>query len=117
MNPGRELDALIAEKVFGLKTENYGYFLVERVDPSNIKGIYPIDYLIPEYSTSIGAAWEVVDKLQDYSFILQTLDRTWQARFGVHWGRSDTAPHAVCLAALKAVGASCKSYDKNMELE
>lgn len=65
--------------------------------------------VVPCYSTDIRDAWEVVEKLADM------LDRTlrecssgWE--FGgrksdgtVVWGQADTAPLAICLAALEAV--------------
>lgn len=112
MKPGRELDALIAEKVFGaVRTQEkfQGYVPIPG-DPVYYSEVYKyptgVNYLIddpknrhgmmggvPHYSTDISAAWEVVEKLnKQYSFHLNTK------------GSADTAPHAICLAALKAVG-------------
>lgn len=107
MNPGRELDALIAEKVMGLEIVHLG-------EPSKpfVKNFTGTSEPT-EYSTDIAAAWEVVERLKDsehaFGFEL-TQDQgelcEWLAYFGE--GRfkaeSETAPHAICLAALKAVG-------------
>ena len=100
MEAGRELDALVAEKVMGAKV-----VFVENV---------------PYYSTDIAAAWEVVNHLlchgwdEKYFFRLHydNVD-LWDASFYKEsssdgggpdvWGTADTAPLAICLAALKAV--------------
>lgn len=52
MPAGRELDALIAEKVMGL-------VLVEYDGALRIRSEHPI----PKYSMEMGAAWEVVDHM------------------------------------------------------
>lgn len=111
----RELDTLVAEKVMGFqrhKTEPYW------VTPSG-------DYLHTfKPSTDIAAAWSVVEKL-NYSGDKYTRDfflqkecielspRRWQwfawfrkdsADQGIEYSaEADTAPLAICLAALKAV--------------
>lgn len=92
MNAGRELDALIAEKVMG--------------DPLQLKmALGP-----RHYSTDIAAAWEVVEKLRTakYELLICTFSGKWSVDV-LHTGKSidvanaDTAPHAICLAALNAV--------------
>lgn len=119
MEPGRELDALIAEKVMGCRPE------------ADTSGDGPVcgcidrshsDKLgwLKEYSTDIAAAWEVVEKLRSPSkmfFEIRFEDKCWSAQFYTakasvelvrRWygtGLLDSAPHAICLAALKAVGA------------
>ena len=104
----RKLDALVAEKVMGM--------------PRAI-----VDALAlgpPAYSTSIADAWDVVEKL-DTPGPFWTIesprgvmdDTKWSAhyipvptkfggsgRLGV--GEADSAPLAICIAALKAVGVS-----------
>lgn len=96
MNPGRELDAFIATKVMGL-------------DLSSKFSIFP------RYSESISAAWEVVEKLrfkqiklielQDISGDEPDNEAHFYCRFGAMGkATASTAPHAICLAALKAVG-------------
>lgn len=104
MKPGLELDALIAEKVFGLK-------LGEHDSPSDIQ----------YYSTDIVQAWKIVEKhvnegkwlgIEFYPTIGLNRDGL---PYEAHWRVSgmtsyehriiaDTAAHAICLGALKAVG-------------
>jgi len=118
MNAGRELDALIAEKVMGWHNNE--------ANPSQ-PGMWGInDYRedgtpvlmpdFPAYSEDIAAAWEVVEKIKRNGFKLQFDYDTWIAYWSHEdflcgseealepFGRADTAPHAICLAALKAVG-------------
>lgn len=96
----RELDALVAEKVFNQK---YKVAIWE----------------MPYYSRDIAAAWEVVEKIielypdlpfgVEYSFCGTSEGYKWYAElnpepdFGPKY-MADTAPKAICLAALKAVG-------------
>jgi hypothetical protein len=104
VKPGPELDALVAEKVLGWN---------------------PLCTGVPDFSTDIADAWQVVEwvwPLVDvgsgggtYRFQLQRSDapgRPWvcelstdpQGDFRTHKiGRGETAPHAICLAALRAV--------------
>lgn len=109
MKPSRELDALVAEKVMGMSTER------------RLRDI-------PEYSTDVAAAWQVVEKLkwaepelswsdEQHAWCLylnkKPLD-IWQPEWSggclylkktlVIWPTAPTAPHAICLAALRAVG-------------
>lgn len=67
------------------------------------------------YSTDIAAAWEVVEKLQLFNHPISlskekngwSVNRLDEHSPGYDEGLSDgckTAPHAICLAALKAVG-------------
>lgn len=98
MKPGRELDALVAEKVMGW-TEVCGY-------EGEYKGYWKI---LPKYSTDIAAAWAVVElPLFDGWAIGRNASGKWEVfnpwenNFVV--SVADTAPHAICLAALKAVG-------------
>ena len=95
MKPGRELDKLIARKVLKLKDE-HGFF---------------IELDCPHYSTDIKAAWEIVDKLGEhpgyYDLYLAGHSTQWRARFeeqDTHTAKGETPAHAICLAALKAVG-------------
>jgi hypothetical protein len=122
MKPGRELDAIIAEKVMG--------------EPDIIK--VTSDYVgaelnwpVPQYSTSIAAAWEVVEALQKRfqrtinpatdGFLIQwhieqNLNKDLSSDYYVRFefesnkyeseiARASSLPHAICLAALKAVDA------------
>ena len=110
LKPGRELDALIAEKIFGWS-----------LDPNRASddicwlmppGGWHVAKSVPQYSTDIAAAMEVVEKLSEYGWhfsLTRTADGSVVAFFHKDWFRRnekliETAPHAICLAALKAVG-------------
>jgi hypothetical protein len=119
------LDVLIADKVFGCKPkrgpdDDYhctcpsNPFLgaphaeAEEDDDSNI----PTTNLLM-YSTHISAAWQVVEKMQanDWAVIIDNMKDSlgnWQVQFEKNENakscEAGTAPHAICLAALKAVG-------------
>jgi hypothetical protein len=70
---------------------------------------WPVE--VPAYSTDIAAAWEVVDAIR-YKHgggLLELYHNgtdTWAARFDeeARLTTCDTAPHTICLAALKVVG-------------
>lgn len=111
MQPGKELDKLIAEKVMGW-SDLYGdgsYLVPAQGDKEQYmlrEGFNP--------STNIEDAWKVVEKLD-----LLGGDRRLIKRRGVYEitdisqqghgyreciGSGKTAPHAICLAALRAIG-------------
>lgn len=122
MKPGRELDALIATKIFGwyFKKMPTGKMLLP---PDNDERKYfaavwdenGIPGYLPEYSTDISAAWEVVEKLNEkfevsilldingfaniYLFLPQNL--FYDAEFEVE--NYTSLPEAVCKVALMAV--------------
>lgn len=104
---GRELDALVAEKVMGWTN------ILDRMGVPPNHG--PWSHRVPSYSTDLGAAWTVVEKLIATGHIIELSNRrsgtwkigTWQFQtFGkLSVGAdADTAPLAICRAALKAVG-------------
>jgi len=69
MPAGRELDALVAEKVMG-------WTQVHRVDSTgDLCGVpsrgAPPSYLLPRYSTDIAAAWKVIEKLRQLQFTVR----------------------------------------------
>lgn len=118
MPAGREMDSLIAERVMGWTVfygEHNGYDLLD----DEIANGYPPDeepegvpFEIPNYSTDIAAAWEVVEKMKNYLFVCgRTDDGIWEAYFfPVNSGigklseaHGDTAPSAICRAALKTM--------------
>ena len=124
MNAGRELDALVAEKVMGWvwMKEVSTIFLFERtllpplfeskVDHSG-DDAFIIMPEIPDYSTDIAEAWEVVEKLKHLAFNVHHRYNTgvWTAYFtdgeelfACAEDITGEAPLAICLAALKAVG-------------
>jgi hypothetical protein len=100
---GRELDALVAEKVMGYKTAPIPDG--ETANP-------------PNFSTDITAAWQVVEKMRERGYRLGL--RTWvrsaegeavfvdpkRERASEGNGAFDASvPLAICIAALRAVGA------------
>lgn len=120
MKPGRELDALVAKKVMGWTKHRRA--AGEDVDysfnwvPPEFRGDVAYWRPLPRYSEDIAAAWVVVSKLPCAHLAVEWRDgRGWEAWFAiwdsvkqdadVYEGLGDTAPHAICLAALKAVGA------------
>jgi len=116
----REIDALIAEHVMGWK----GVAPVSAcvLDMAGINPEYPqVPQIVPYYSTDIAAAWEVVERLStefyhSWSLHLNNGRQYHEFKFvppkemasgtigPSHWVESDTAPLAICLAALKAKG-------------
>lgn len=107
MKPGLELSALIAEKVMGWNRKPHKWEDV------------------PRYSTDIAAAWPIVEKFKEAGFLIQIMYGV-DARISVENGKGlevtevrfsgqhgpdhvghetgDTIPHAICLAALHALG-------------
>lgn len=101
--PGRELDALMAEKVMGWTWSDADAEWIDR--GNHLPGL-------PKFSTNIAAAWEVVDKVAETQFIEVynalvdpvTGESDWNCRIGKndqHEGTAKTAPYAICLAALQ----------------
>lgn len=120
LNAGRELDALVAERVMGLTSFKHDGYDGECAkcgfewDPH--RGGPGTACPIPDpYSTDIAAAWEVVEKLcaSGKGFTLEhpgfspgTPDIHVFASFGMSpYMVAETAPLAICRAALKAVAA------------
>lgn len=129
MKPGPELDALIAEKVLGLEVcrcdhdalklkafrdweerckdplEYHGtprYFSHSSGGQCNTCGKHYVPY--KGYSTDISAAWEVVEKFRDDdNFSIAMHGTHWKVHFGAAWDGAETAAHAICLAALRAI--------------
>jgi hypothetical protein len=109
MKAGRELDALIAERVMGWKVfacePGYGR-------PPN-KLISLVLDMIPDYSTKIQAAWLVCEKLHDASTDYRIWNRFHDAlseEVPTLWGQPATnAALIICEHALKAVGAEGKN--------
>ena len=103
LEAGRKLDALVAEKVMGWISGNSATVTTT----GDVKW-----FETPAYSTSISAAWEVVEKFEDSEVFRNDDDNgpiEWHCRLG-YWktgilghGIAPTAPLAICRAALKAV--------------
>jgi Phage ABA sandwich domain len=135
--PGRELDALVAEKVMGNVAwdvviagcsrggRRCGTVAEAKEYRKALQKFYQVGAIVlhdtvSEYSTDIAAAWEVVEKMSDrFHWRIQSpfeAGGLWFAGLtplgATGWnGRPDynigdhSAPLAICLAALKAVGA------------
>lgn len=110
MKPGRKLDVLVIEQVMGKQVNAQTGTLFLEIGFGFYRDFSP--------STDTGDAWKVMEKLQDLN------DHVWldwnrnpgqvgQPNSYNCWYRNkkgedgafgETAPHAICLAALKAVG-------------
>ncbi len=127
MKAGRELDALIAEKVMGLTrhdesyvTESIGKVLRFVWRDGCGDCVYSGDMFLPHYSTNIADAWEVVPVLD------QRLDQFWSVvrageKFEFYsnpyelgdytaYVEAGTLPLLLCLAALKAKGVTGEQH-------
>ncbi len=111
IEPGRELDLLIAKKVMGCYVRRNFKGCFDLVIPGGVNCIDFIEeegawFSVPHYSTNIAAAWEVVEKLGNDFFELSRggsgLSDGWSALTAEGDAWAETAPHAICLAALKA---------------
>jgi ABA sandwich protein len=120
---GRELDALIADKVMKLilcpnwepiNLGSAGGLHLQKMCTHKDKSCVPwrdgFEEFSPRYSTDIASAWEVVEKLRPKVLQLFEYPQRWEAGFGLPlagWTSmepAETAPLAICRAALKAVG-------------
>ena len=112
MQPGRELDVLVARHVFGGPEGRPDWWMWRKSTPH---------WGGPDFSTDIAAAWQVVLMLTredgPHNLILRLevlapdacvarFQRSREQTVGeAGTGAMLTAPHAICLAALRAVGA------------
>jgi hypothetical protein len=111
---GRELDALVAERVMGWTYKTFPDGVLPHVKhwhgPND-------ECLLPCYSISIAAAWQVVERLiedgeafccglnydtitEQWVFLMRQHGEVLNANY---WPHADTAPLAICLAALRAI--------------
>jgi len=116
MPAGCEMDALVAEQVMGwhpIKDDEIGLWwkVPENQNPSG----FGSEDAPPPYSTHIEFSWEIVEKIHllDDRYLTETQNDGEQIRWGVYQFMSDgsvtelvlgadTAPLAICRAALKA---------------
>jgi len=120
---GRDLDALVAEKMMGWITgEHNGRKVigppVGNMGPIGDPGVWayadevPVDWILP-YSTSIAAAWQVVEEIKRRGLHWWIADCS--GGYGAHVrfehdrrtfasAEAETLPLAICRAALKVVG-------------
>ena len=111
MPAGREMDKLIAEKIFGWS--DFGSFEDGGISGKDKDGD---GWILPYYSIGIAAAWEVVEKFMPYkSPSLYVVGTMWFCFFALKTGeglfastnvleaKAPTAPLAICRAALLAM--------------
>lgn len=119
MNAGRELDALVAEKVMGFSPVEWSG---QPGDMALVYGDQETGGIVPRYSTNVGAAWQVVEKMSALSWratVCWAPADAWNAEeravvtySGGETNQDDieaiapTVPLAICLAALKVVERS-----------
>lgn len=116
----REIDALVAEKVMGKcyyraehKTFSGRYIYKDRhlngwQKEEYVNGRYKEwEFYGPHYSTDIAAAWQVVEKLNKDDFYMDYDINEYRCQFKKGrqmFERAETAPLAICKAALRTVG-------------
>lgn len=111
MDAGRELDALVAEKVMGWEVDRSANRLIWLfVAPNGKRGDITI---CPPYSTDIAAAWQVVERMNSdwsgvgyrfasgFHFYLD-MERPNNLN-SLSFSSAADAARLICLAALKAV--------------
>lgn len=120
---GRELDALVAEKVMGWRLrENMGAaggrcWATGRTDGGSYgSGVYP-EFELPEFSMDMNAAWKVVTASNTRLDLFGPAWRgLWTASFSPHpTAQGETAPLAICRAALKAVDVALPSHQETRD--
>ena len=122
---GKEMDAAVAEHVLGhiwLHNKRYGFLRTEEdadlivEDGSGTYGKHPEGHWIgpdDKYSTDIAATWQLVEQLNPRQHALRLTYGIWRENgekqvgwradfgpFGASSKTCETAPHAICLAAL-----------------
>lgn len=104
MKPGREFDALVEEKVMRRDVGDIYYDATRQEIMGTVR----------RYSTDIAASWEIVEKMNSMEFYLELFQfdingLSWSAQF-IHPAKlehkcvSETPSHAICMAALRALG-------------
>lgn len=122
----RERDALVAEKVMGIKNIQ-DIILIDGKGPRDDVGTVSEPYRMADgrmgvkatklksYTTSIADAFEVVEKMQEKGFPFSCTDSSkdglprWIVRFSVFSGGADTFMDACCLSALRACGVEVQA--------
>lgn len=132
MPAGRELDALVAERVFGGPPVSAAPYAFLRTATGSHPGYGPCDgfgpkgecsvctglleHDVPAYSTSMAAAWEVVEAMRArgprFWWGIETAGwnvpdaqraRLFEGSVAIADGEAETAPLAICRAALAAL--------------
>lgn len=113
MEAGRELDMLVSKEIMGA---NYPRLTQETIETFGYERSYDgggWNINVPDYSTDISAAWEVVEKCSHMSMEKTVHDDggiTFYCEVSINncmiqWADADTAPLAICRAALAAIRA------------
>lgn len=114
MQPGTELNALVAEKVMEWKREGDWFEVPYWISG----GTFQAHADAFRFSTEIASAWQVVEKMREFGWFFYMDNGSQGDSFFVtfHEGKdfsddgcsasaeAPTAPLAICLAALKALG-------------
>ena len=119
---GPELDALVAERVLGWTNVHLAWGNVRGVPPEYADKQPPdrtVNFPGVLWSSVISSAWKVVDAMEARGYHLQLTDEwmsypRWRAEFrsaetirpGWNLVKADTAPLAICRAALAALEAA-----------
>jgi hypothetical protein len=103
---GRELDALVDEKVMGTRD------IVRHLSTTEPGIEIPCIHQVPPYSTDIADAWKIVEHMKAAGMEIQILYPSgaifeWSVAFDnpfdAPFAKAETAPLAICRAALAAV--------------
>ena len=114
MEAGREMDALVAEKVMGYEVYRHEYSYHDTVNEFTETEYIVENIRVPSYSTDISAAWQVVEKLNTDSpfdkfdkfsqILAEGCDADQDDYIADCYNLlSGISPLAICRAALKAV--------------
>lgn len=108
-----DLNALVAERVLGIEVfyaeRSYAYYFAKSLGQNPLskelrkKDNSNDDWVLPRYSENIAAAWEIAENLR-MQLKPRGGDGWWASVSSVNWIEADTAPLAICLAALRSVG-------------
>jgi hypothetical protein len=116
LQAGRELDALVAAKVFGWPERKPSW--PERKATANRGGVATRTKTqkdqVPAFSTDLAEAWKIVEKVGGDFDLSRKRGYPWVAHFiesrrgalKSHEGVSYSPCHAICVAALRAIGAA-----------
>lgn len=120
MPAGRELDAFVAERVMGIPIAWYTYtpnnvrLLVKKGFDGNEWDAASVEADVPNYSSDIAAAWQVVEKLdllREYILTKNEDGKYIICLFGsvgdwsdYYKGASESVSLAICRAALRGWG-------------
>ena len=115
----RERDALVAEKVMGWKMVRVEGIMADSKWDGKIKNFYPtslwgedtptdLDHLDNARRAQLADAWRIVEKGQLDHLGWNAFYKAWDCDVTIKGkmgrARADTAPLAICIAALKAKG-------------